>query len=225
MTKHALWPCWHVARPAHLRLKGAGRGADAALEIGLVRKSAPGWWRAVGVVEARILEPVGQVHLLLDASGVKLAVRKAVDRKDVQPLALSRATELFELALRELLRGPGREPKPTPKGDSRTTALTPATSFSTLPRTSAQVSPAWMLVQYVRCGSRHAPSFIASLDAREPPWRAPRLRISCTSTPEPISASSVMVSSPPRCSRNSARPASTAGVRLARASRARRPTA
>ena len=108
-----------VSRAADAPLVRARHGADGALEPGLVRQErGEQLGQAVAVREARVVEPVGQVHLLLDARPVERPVGEAVDREDVEAAVPEERPERVQL--RRLRRA---WPPPPPRAaDPRRTA-------------------------------------------------------------------------------------------------------
>ena len=87
-----------VGRAADAPLEGARHGADRALEPGLVRQErGEQLGQAVAVREARVVEPVGEVDLLLDARPVERPVGEAVDREDVEAAVPEEGPERIEL--------------------------------------------------------------------------------------------------------------------------------
>ena len=104
---------------AERRLERAGHGADAALDVG--RRSGSSCGEQVGelirVAQPLRVAPVRQVDVFLDARAVKGAVREAVQREDIEPLARE---EVLELGERGRLGQFGARPGPTAAGRCRT---------------------------------------------------------------------------------------------------------
>ena len=87
-----------VGVPRDAGLEGAGHGAHAPVEVGLVGKQdGQELGEAVGVDEPRLVHPVGQVDLLLDPRTVKDPIREPVDREHVEPVGREESAERLEL--------------------------------------------------------------------------------------------------------------------------------
>ena len=150
VADHELGHPGRVGHAADARLVRAGHRADRALEPGLVgQERGQQLGQAVGVLEARLVEPVGEVDILLDARAVERAVGKAVDGEDVEaavPEELAERLQLRRLGQRRRRRRrEAQADAERPVG--RHGALTRRTWRSRFARTSAQVSPGWMFVQ------------------------------------------------------------------------------
>ena len=183
------------AAPRTRALYAPGHGADRPLEPGLVgQERGQQLGQTVGVPEARLIEPVGEIHLFLDARTVERSVGEAVDGEDVEA-AVSRETRenaSSSAGWASVAAATAESRRPTPNGRAGATdALTARTCRSRFARTSAQVSPGWMFVQYVRCGPPGTASFTVGRGGGEARRGLPITRgsrISWTSTPRPIAA-------------------------------------
>ena len=96
----------------HPGLVGQRRGRDAAVDA-LGQQPAQDLDQVERVADPRRIAPVRRVDVRLDRRAVKGAVRKAVDDRDVQPLAIEELAELGEpVAFEQLARLARREAQP-----------------------------------------------------------------------------------------------------------------
>ena len=159
-SRHSVAAC-AGHRPGH-RLRGpgirrprpeaAGHRADRTVGARGRRRQQPGQHlgHVLGVALAFRLQPVGAVHRLLHRRSVEGAVGEGVDREHVQVVPGQQ-----RLQVRQRRRGPqlGRGRPRQAQADAERSGRAPPAASPPPPgapgwsRTSAQVSPGWMLVQ------------------------------------------------------------------------------
>ena len=205
------------ARRSGLGARGeaTGHGADASGRA-FGEKRAEHASERERVRDSVVLEPIGAIDALLHARAVERAVRKAVQRENVEAGGVELAPSGLECAgnRRELGGGECREPEPHAEGSVGTNApfdvhdVRAEGLANLVPRLAGMDVGAVREMRPVRRLELHAePPRSAShamAAATTPSSRA------VTSRPRPMRSSSVTLRTPPRCSRKSSRPARTA---------------
>src|SRR5687767_12717809 len=204
----------HIFFRLDFALERTGNGAHAATgHAGIGEQRGEHGREQVRVLHPRRIPPVGQVNVLLHALTVERAVGKAVDGGHVIAAITKERAEFFECLTpsSELAGGTRRESKTHGKRPGVRELLTDDRQCRAQGR--ANLAPAFsgMNVRAVRqieaSANPHRPTLAGRSAARS--WIAAMMAgssIDVTSKLWPTSRSSVMWSSPPRCSRNSRNP-------------------
>ena len=216
VTQKVLDDQGQVLRPGERGLERTGYGAQAAFDSGVLRQQGRQQiCELIGVAQPLGVAPVGQVDVFLHTLAVESAVRKAVDGEDVHALAAEKVAKLGQRRGRgQLGSGTRRQAQPDTKvaiGPGGHQAVADRRDMAVEVR--ADFSPRLTRMDVAAVGEMDAGAQVhAPYSRRRSQTRARRISwasIWCTSSPTPMSRSSVMVSSPPRCSRNSRRPRSS----------------
>ena len=173
-------------------------------------------------VQPLLRAPIRLVDLLLHARAVEGAIGKRVDREHVEVRRAARNADearqrsrLRRVRRRRHRRAADRFPSAASGDTWRFTdgrCVPSAASISLQRLAGMNVGAVGEVRRAGKVKLHHAPLRPQPVDALD---RAGSWSMACTSTLVPIPLSSVMVSSPPRCSRNSSRPASRSRCRPA----------
>ena len=193
----------------HRRLERAGHSADTAFHT-LGQQLHQQIRQFVGVTQPFIVAPVGKINFLLDPRAVEGPVGKPVDGEDVKLVASQEFAELGKcVAAAQFARRAGRQAQPDPKQRVRRYAIAHRGKITFDVR--ADLGPRFSRVDVAAIGQMrpvranlHCP--VSFRRSHVMACRISSLSMACTSSPWPMSRNSVMVNSPPRCSRNSSMP-------------------